>query len=955
RTRNTLQSLWLIVEEAEVEVVVDREVVVVHREEEVPPEVALVKEEEEHLPCRRTERVLPEVEVRRRCRRLEQAPRVEEAEAIEAAVLRPGVGEVAQEDRQEEEGSLPPRQRQVGSKSRVLSKLLPNANGVFVAGVKRPSYGTLGVPVDVIVNCFLADIPKNPIYHYDTILPEDKVLPQKATMEIIRKMQEQNPTIFTKRGSYDGRKNLYSPIKYSFGNQAQYEVNDGGRNPRRVRIQFAAMINPTSTSRYVEGQMSHDEQILTTLNACNVAIRMQPIQDHPFNARSFFTRAETKDMGRSVELWRGFFQSVRPAIGKMVVNVDISSAAFYKSGPLIKVCLEYMGRSPESDPVPVLSGPRLDARNRRDLLKFIRNLNVRTQRNGESRVRTIKDISEKGADTLTFASDDGGTTSVALSKTAWVPIECCDVVPGQFYRKTLTPDQTKHMVEFSTLRPDARLRNIRNGLQQLSYGNSAYLQDFGINVDANPMTIKGRILPTPTLVYGRNSTIVPRDGAWNMRDKMLYRPERITGCAILIYDGRFRPESERHLKETMYAACQSVGLQGMPQDPPVLRKNATGGQYWNHIKELGTLHKQVKGTMPNLIIVVLPDFGNEDIYVRIKNAGDIKIGVATQCLKAMKCMKGNLQYYANVCLKINAKLGGINVVPRRDSVGFVRDVADPTMIIGADVMHPGPGQAARPSYAAVVGSVDAEVSKYIAVSRAQGSRVEMIEDLADMVTHVIRKYMQYRKDVEKTANPAPRRILFYRDGISEGQFKECKEKEVPAIFTACDRVGIPRPKLTFIVVGKRHHVRFFPPPGGSADRSGNAPAGLVVDREITSSVEFDFYLQSHGGLLGTSRSAHYNVLVDQNGFLPDELQRLSFSLCHVYARATRSVSIVPPVYYADTVCARAKHHYDPDGAYGAASDSMSQVTTTAGNDQVENMRRQYQPIHPNTGQHMYFQ
>lgn len=84
-------------------------------------------------------------------------------------------------------------------------------------------------------------------------------------------------------------------------------------------------------------------------------------------------------------------------------------------------------------------------------------------------------------------------------------------------------------------------------------------------------------------------------------------------------------------------------------------------------------------------------------------------------------------------LRINAKLGGINVIPRRDSVGFVRDVADPTMIIGADVMHPGPGQGGRPSYAAVVGSVDSEISKYIAVSRAQGSRVEMIQDLADMV------------------------------------------------------------------------------------------------------------------------------------------------------------------------------------------------------------------------------
>lgn len=156
------------------------------------------------------------------------------------------------------------------------------------------------------------------------------------------------------------------------------------------------------------------------------------------------------------------------------------------------------------------------------------------------------------------------------------------------------------MVEFSTLRPEERLRNIRNGLQVsyiffvrlsveiyaaifqvLRYGNSAYLQDFGINVDANPMTIKGRILPPPTLTYGRNQTIQPRDGQWNMRDKQLYKPEKIVGCAIIIYDRRFRPDQEAHLKKNLFNVTQMLGIQGMPPDPPVLRKDATGSAYWN--------------------------------------------------------------------------------------------------------------------------------------------------------------------------------------------------------------------------------------------------------------------------------------------------------------------------------------------------------------------------------------
>lgn len=62
-------------------------------------------------------------------------------------------------------------------------------------------------------------------------------------------------------------------------------------------------------------------------------------------------------------------------------------------------------------------------------------------------------------------------------------------------------------------------------------------------------------------------------------------------------------------------------------------------------------------------------------------------------------------------------------------------------------------------------------------------------------------------------------------------------------------VGI-RPKLTFIVVGKRHHIRFFPK-DAAPGRDGNAPAGLVIDHEITAPGIFDFYLQSQAGLLGS--------------------------------------------------------------------------------------------------------
>jgi len=162
----------------------------------------------------------------------------------------------------------------------------------------------------------------------------------------------------------------------------------------------------------------------------------------------------------------------------------------------------------------------------------------------------------------------------------------------------------------------------------------------------------------------------------------------------------------------------------------------------------------------------------------------------------------------------------------------------------------------------------------------------------------------------------------------------------------------PFPKITVIVVGKRHHVRFFPQPQ-QADRSGNCPAGTVVDEEVTHPTEFDFYLQSHGGLLGTSRPAHYNILMDENEFSPDGLQQLSFALCHVYARSTRSVSIPAPVYYADIVCSRAKNHYDPNASLNFSED-VSQISGGNASTNLEQFREGFKPLHSTTEKLMYF-
>ncbi|KAG8892332.1 hypothetical protein FRB99_002797, partial [Tulasnella sp. 403] len=464
------------------------------------------------------------------------------------------------------------------------------------------------------------------------------------------------------------------------------------------------------------------------------------------------------------------------------------------------------------------------------------------------------------------------------------------------------------------------------------------------------MHIQGRLLDPPELKYGGQAK-VKRDelryGSWNLRGKELYQPATISGCVILVYDQRFGDESLENCTKGLHQACESLGITGMPLQPMSFRLNPFGTNYAEHIREAGRQHYRETGSYPNLVVAILPEHGADDVHTRIKHVGD----VASKC-----CDFPNPQYFANVCLKINVKLGGTNVIPTPDSVRFLLDPDNPTLVIGADVAHPPVGSRGRASFASLVGSVDSSASKYIATTMPQKVRTEIInpDNLEAMVYYLIMKYMAYRREKEEKSNAAPRRILLYRDGVSESEWTR-PDEEVPCIQAACRKAGItPIPAITFVVVRKGHHVRFFPRNESDRDdRSGNILPGCVVDGGITSPVEFEFYLQSHGGIKGTSRSALYNVIWDDNRFTADALQTMTYALCYVYARATRSVSIVPPAYYADLVAFRAKHHFDPDGGL-SLSDTASQMTDEEEEAQLQNVIEAMHSLHPRTADYMYY-
>lgn len=363
----------------------------------------------------------------------------------------------------------------------------------------------------------------------------------------------------------------------------------------------------------------------------------------------------------------------------------------------------------------------------------------------------------------------------------------------------------------------------------------------------------------------------------------------------------------------------------------------------------------------HLLLIILPGrdkSDNTELYSFIKTLGDIKYGIHTICVVGQRFMKlpGQDQYFANVSLKFNLKLGGNNQMVEPERLSFIRE--GKTMVVGIDVTHPSPGSSDHaPSVAGMVASIDEKLSQWPGVLGIQGkSRQEMVTDIKSMLTQHLDNWLTLGKHSQ-----LPESILVYRDGVSEGQYQTVLEQELPLLRSACAAKYPPAatekgfPRLSIVIVGKRHHTRFYPRDAKDMDGGGNCRPGTVVDRGVTEEGTWDFFLQAHAAIQGTARPAHYVVVLDeifrsrarelrlQGPSQPaDDLERVTHALCYSYSRATKAVSICTPAYHADILCERARR-YMADLFEGSASDDASSVGGAAGGDASGGMNSRVTP------------
>ena len=878
----------------------------------------------------------------------------------------------------------------------------------------RPDVGVKGRRIRVRANFFeLISIPGKNLYHYDIkITPEiPPSLNRRVFKELMLKYGE------TELGGsiavYDGRRNLYTPIpikgiegenvcefdvslsddtpassKGSVFNSSNHSSGSLSTNSRRfsVRIKECPAIDMNVLKNFVSSIIPTHSPPFDALQALDVLMRHRPSMLLTSVGRSFFTRNDVRSLGDGAECWMGFHQSVRPAQGKLVVNIDVSATAFFEPGQILNFIARTLGRKAPTDLNYPLKNREIDK-----CEKLLKGIKVQINHRGDiKRKYKINGITKTMASQTFFlftnsANAEKPSEGVEISvvdyflrqyniglkfphlpclkvgsaqRTVYLPLEVCDIVEGQRFLRKLNENQTAQMIRLTCQTPDRRANKISSSIPELGLHtfnqpanpsgqplifdpeDESYLKTFGVQLSNEMMTIPARVLEPPTIQYhpsSREPIITPREGSWNLRDKKVVQPSVLQSWAMVCFGTpREMPQQkiDQFLRELIHT-CRDTGLIISNAHPPALYGDPNG-----NVEATLQAAWQAAGestqSYPQLILCVLPNAG-VPLYAEIKRVADTVLGIATQCVQVKHTFQPKKQYCANVCLKINSKLGGVNSFivknPQNSLDNGLPWISEaPTILFGADVTHPAHGESrAVGSVCALVASLDRTASRYAATVRLQPARRDIIQELSAMVQELLMIFYQENNQI------SPQRIVFYRDGISESQFLDVVTNEITAIREACERIQVGyRPKITYMVVQKRHHARLFTMNPKDADKSGNIPPGTIIDSHITHPNEFDFYLCSHSGLQGTSRPTHYHVLHDENKLTPDVMQELTYRLCYSYARCTRSVSVVPPAYYADLVAFRTKYHLksgmsgNNQGTGGSSSNRDDSSVASAG-------------------------
>ncbi|KAH9403618.1 hypothetical protein TYRP_014803 [Tyrophagus putrescentiae] len=773
--------------------------------------------------------------------------------------------------------------------------------------------GSEGRPVEILSNFFKIITDGKVIYHYSIDLkkmaysPDDpmsgsieqyvlapvqkglEIFIKKASAEILNMYFKQNSEVFGRTPFvHDGTQKLYSTRLLDLQHVPQVQTfTIGGREIRfAVVLSLAAVIDLKELDNYYASGGN-----VKTLSPSIVPVYEQLFRfviEKQFTAHqsSFYDLLQReRTSSRAFEFVRGFSISVRLTEFGLALNLHLKCSCLIERGisnvaQLVMALLNRRNLIPGS-----LSKDELKKVN-----KILSGLKVQTNHTRNPGLFTIDGLSHKTTERHQFKNFEGKLTNVKeyfmkmynfevgdlnLVRTMtplggkfgdkkemiMLPMEVCHLVPDQFVVEYKLPAlvQTEHL-KLSTLLPNVYFPQVVAFVDTVAAIDPGLLSSFGVTLTTLPVKFPARVLPLPRILTGPRDFHIPAStpATWG----------------VFCFDHKVEIEK---LNRFIFLMMEAAGRKNMrfAHPSPVFTVKIEMPETVEYCLENLKNIKQAE-----FVLVVLPSenatIDKSTIYNFVKFGENNDKNIISQCVMGEKVVNTPQGYYDNLLDKINAKLGGTNMLVGHDYIQDLPFSLSETMVVGADVNHPGMIEKVPLSIAAVVGSFDANISHYSNDIRIQKKdRTETIHDIAQMLEKLL---IHYQK---KNEGRYPNNVIVFRDGVGDGHVKILRDSELVSMEAMLNRLA-PNVKIAFIIVQKRH--------------------------------------------IGTSKPSKYTILRDDFGLKTDQIERLCFFACHNCARTRKTISIPTSIRYADLCAYRAKQLTD---AYQTRNSDQTSTSLTS--------------------------
>ena len=409
-------------------------------------------------------------------------------------------------------------------------------------------------------------------------------------------------------------------------------------------------------------------------------------------------------------------------------------------------------------------------------------------------------------------------------------------------------------------------------------------REWGINLGEN-LSIKGRILPQPKLLYGKNQIITPNNG--NFRSGTTFNGASLNkNNFIYIYDKRDISDIRNSLKGLLDKGKNK----GLNINININNNELHGVQLsnfskWEDIKRsLSTIEQHSQDL--KMAVVFLSNL-LEKYYSNLKEYFTNVIKIPTQFVVSKKLQDqrraGSIMF--NIVEQINVKMGGTNFY-----IDFynenILNRGKIYLILGLECRQVSGGEIDF----VMTSSTNMNLNKIITtIRKCKNNREEKEKTISELMEMALKGLRQ------GGAPHPPNYIILYRQGGNYVQNRKIAENEVPMFNSFINNMRSTvesfkkvDPKFIYVCCNLKGDLKFFEKNNNNKNCI-NPKSGLCVDAEVTQKDKYEFYIQPQYVNQGTATPCHYQVLYEDkdnndpdNNVKIEQLQLLSFYLSFYY-------------------------------------------------------------------------